>query len=284
MKEFYKKHKKTLLTLALVGLVIFLSACGRTDAIGPESEGFWDGTIIYNLSRFILWLSEFLGGSYGAAIIAFTALGQILLLPLTKYQQESMEKSQSIQPEMKALQEKYSARDEETQAKLAEETKKLQNEAGVNPLMGCLPLLVQMPIFIALFQTVTRTPELANGNFLWMELGNPDPYYILPILAAGFTFLNTWLTQYGNPNASQGKGMLFIMPIMIFFFTFRVSSSLALYFVTSNVTRVIITLFTNNPFKKRAKIEEQELEKEEEERRRRRALNKARRTGRSVKK
>lgn len=188
MKEFYKKHKKTLLTLALVGLVIFLSACGRTDAIGPESEGFWDGLIIYNLSRFILWLSEFLGGSYGAAIIVFTALGQILLLPLTKYQQETMEKSQNIQPEMKALQEKYSAQDEETQAKLAEETKKLQDEAGVNPLAGCLPLLIQMPIFIALFQTVTRTPELANGNFLWMELGNPDPYYILPVLALVLPF------------------------------------------------------------------------------------------------
>lgn len=284
MKEFYKKHKKTLLTLALVGLVIFLSACGRTDAIGPESEGFWDGLIIYNLSRFILWLSEFLGGSYGAAIIVFTALGQILLLPLTKYQQETMEKSQNIQPEMKALQEKYSAQDEETQAKLAEETKKLQDEAGVNPLAGCLPLLIQMPIFIALFQTVTRTPELANGNFLWMELGNPDPYYILPVLAAGFTFLNTWLTSYGNPNGQQSKAMLFIMPAMIFFFTFRVSSSLALYFVTSNLTRVIITLITNNPFKKRAKLEEIERQKEEDERRRRRALNKARRTGRSVKK
>lgn len=284
MKEFYKKHKKTLLTLALVGLVVFLSACGRTDAIGPESEGFWDGLIIYNLSRFILWLSEFLGGSYGAAIIVFTALGQILLLPLTKYQQETMEKSQNIQPEMKALQEKYSAQDEETQAKLAEETKKLQDEAGVNPLAGCLPLLIQMPIFIALFQTVTRTPELANGNFLWMELGNPDPYYILPVLAAGFTFLNTWLTSYGNPNGQQSKAMLFIMPAMIFFFTFRVSSSLALYFVTSNLTRVIITLITNNPFKKRAKLEEIERQKEEDERRRRRALNKARRTGRSVKK
>lgn len=284
MKEFYKKNKKTLLMLALVFFVIFLSACGRTDAIGPESEGIWDRYIVYNLSQFILWLSEFLGGSYALAIIVFTALGQIVLLPLTKFQQDSMEKSQSIQPEIKALQEKYSAQDEETKAKLAEETQKLQEEAGVNPLMGCLPLLIQMPIFIALFQTVTRTPELAQGNFLWMELGNPDPYYILPILAAIFTFVNSWLMQYGNPNASTGKSMLFLMPIMIFFFTFRVSSSLAIYFVTSNFTRSVITMITNNPFKKRAKLEEEERMREEAERRRKRALNKARRTGRSVKK
>lgn len=284
MKDFYRKNKKTLLMLALVFFVVFLSACGRTDAINADSQGLWDRYIVYNLSQFILWLSELLGGSYGLAIIVFTALGQIVLLPLTKFQQESMEKSQAIQPELQALQEKYSAKDEETKAKLAEETQKLQDEAGVNPLMGCLPLLIQMPIFIALFQTVTRTPELAQGNFLWLELGNPDPYYILPILAAIFTYANTWLMQYGNPAANTGKFMTFLMPAMIFFFTFRVSSALAIYFVTSNFTRSIITLITNNPFKKRAKLEEEERMKEEDERRRKRALNKARRTGRSVKK
>lgn len=284
MKEFYKKNKKTLLTLAIVAFVIFLSACARTEPIGPESEGFWDGIIIYNLSRFILWLSELLGGSYGAAIMAFTALGQILLLPLTNYQMKSMEKTQEIQPKLEALREKYSARDEATQQKLMEETKRVQEEAGVNPLAGLLPLFIQMPIFIALYQTVTRTPELASGNFLWLELGQADPYFILPLLAAGFTLLNTWLTQYGNPNAKSNSMMMYIMPIMIFFITFRVSSSLALYFVASNATRVVITLLTNNPFEKRRKLEEEERKKEEAERNRKRALRRARKTGRSVKK
>lgn len=284
MKEFYKRNKKTLLMIGLVGFVIFLSACARTEPIGPESEGFWDGIIIYNLSRFILWLSDLLGGSYGAAIIVFTALGQILLLPLTNYQQKTMEKTQEIQPQLEALREKYSARDEATQEKLMEETKRLQEEAGVNPLASFLPLLIQFPIFIALYQTVTRTPELASGNFLWLELGSPDPYYILPLLAAAFTALNSWMMQYGNPRANSSAAMTWIMPIMIFFITFRVASSLALYFVASNATRVIITLITNNPFKKRQRIEEEEREKEEAERRRKRALRKARRTGRSVKK
>lgn len=283
MREFYKKHKKTLLMLALVALMVFISACARTEAIGPESEGFWDGIIIYNFSRFLLWLSDLFGGSYGLAIIAFTALGQIVLLPLTNYQQKSMAKTQEIQPEMEALREKYSAKDEATKEKLAEETQKLQDEAGVNPLMGCLPMLIQMPIFIALYQTVTRTPELASGNFLWLELGNPDPYYILPILAALFTMANSWLMQHGNPNSKTGA-MTFVMPVMIFFITFRVASSLALYFAASNATRVIITLIFNNPFKKRREMEAKKEEEKEEERRRQRAINKARKRGRSVKK
>lgn len=283
MREFYKKHKKTLLMLALVALMVFISACARTEAIGPESEGFWDGIIIYNFSRFLLWLSDLFGGSYGLAIIAFTALGQIVLLPLTNYQQKSMAKTQEIQPEMEALREKYSAKDEATKEKLAEETQKLQDEAGVNPLMGCLPMLIQMPIFIALYQTVTRTPELASGNFLWLELGNPDPYYIVPILAALFTMANSWLMQHGNPNSKTGA-MTFVMPVMIFFITFRVASSLALYFAASNATRAIITLIFNNPFKKRREMEAKKEEEKEEERRRQRAINKARKRGRSVKK
>lgn len=284
MKEFYKKNKRMLLTLTLLGFVVFLSACGAsTEPIGPDSTGFWDGVVIYNLSQFILWLSDLFGGSYGLAVIVFTALGQIVLLPLTNYQQKSMEKTQEIQPQIEELREKYSARDEETQAKLQEETKKLQDEAGVNPLMGCLPMLIQMPIFIALYQTVVRTPELAIGNFLWLELGSPDPYYILPILAAVFTLANSLLMSYGNP-ASKTNAMSFVMPAMIFFITFRVSSSLALYFATSNATRALITLIFNNPFAKRRALEEKEEMERENERRRKRAINKARKTGRSVRK
>lgn len=283
MKEFYKKNKKTLLTLALAAFVIFLSACGRQDVVDSSSTGFWDSIIIYNLQRLLLWMSDILG-SNGLAIIVFTALGQILLLPLTNYQQKSMEKTQELQPKMDALREKYSARDEATKEKLQTEMQKLQEEAGVNPLAGCLPLLIQMPIFIALYQTVTRTPALQEADFLWLQLGFPDPLYILPLLAAGFTFLNSWLMQYGNPNAKSNALITFLMPALIFFITFRVASSLALYFVASNGTRVLMTLLTNNPFKKRQELEELAREEEEAEKRRQRALNRARKTGRSVKK
>lgn len=283
VKEFYKKNKKILLTVAMAAFVVFLSACGRQDVVDSSSTGFWDSIIIFNLQRLLLWMSDILG-SNGLAIIVFTALGQILLLPLTNYQQKSMEKTQELQPKMDALREKYSARDEATKEKLQTEMQKLQDEAGVNPLAGCLPLLIQMPIFIALYQTVTRTPALQEADFLWLQLGFPDPLYILPLLAAGFTFLNSWLMQYGNPNAKSNALITFLMPALIFFITFRVASSLALYFVASNGTRVLMTLLTNNPFKKRQELEELAREEEEAEKRRQRALNRARKTGRSVKK
>ena len=94
---------------------------------------------------------------------------------------------------------------------------------------------------------------------------------------------NSWLMQYGNPH-SKTNAMTFVMPIMIFFITFRVSSSLALYFAASNATRAIITLIFQNPFKKRRELEEKAEREREKERNRKRALNKALRTGRSVKK
>lgn len=90
--------------------------------------------------------------------------------------------------------------------------------------------------------------------------------------------------QYGNPNAKSNALITFLMPALIFFITFRVASSLALYFVASNGTRVLMTLLTNNPFKKRQELEELAREEEEAEKRRQRALNRARKTGRSVKK
>ncbi|MGU9560649.1 membrane protein insertase YidC, partial [Lactiplantibacillus pentosus] len=71
---------------------------------------------------------------------------------------------------------------------MQEEQKKLYAEAGVNPVAGCLPLLVQMPVLIALYQAIFRSQELKTGSFLWMQLGDKDPYFILPVLAALFTF------------------------------------------------------------------------------------------------
>src|SRR5699024_11520949 len=91
----------------------------------------------------------------------------------------------------------------------------------------------------------------------WLELGSPDPYYILPILAAVFTLANSLLMSYGNP-ASKTNAMSFVMPAMIFFITFRVSSSLALYFATSNATRALITLIFNNPYAERRALERSE--------------------------
>lgn len=287
MIDKIKKHKRLILMISMIAFVFVLSACAQQavqqDPIGPHSEGFWDGLVLYNLSRLIIWLSELFGGSYGIGIIIFTLLSRILMIPLTNYQHKNMGKMNEIQPQLKELQEKYSAQDSETKEKLQEEQQKLYDEAGVNPLMGCLPLIVQMPIFIAVYQTVSRTPQLANESFLWVNLGEPDPYYILPILAGLFTLANSYLMQM-NRSGNSGKVMSFIMPIFIVFITVPLSSGLALYFVASNAFSVLQTLIFQNPFKERREMEEKERKQEEKEEERRRAIKKAKRLGRNIKK
>lgn len=287
MKKFYHKHKRILLTLGILSLVIVLAACApqqqSLEPIGPHSDGFWEGVILYNFSRFIIWVSELFGGNYGIGIIIITIISRLVLLPITQLQNKNMAQMNELQPEMQELQEKYSAKDQETKQKLQEEQEKLYEKHNVNPLMGCLPLIVQMPIFIAVYQSVSRTPQLATESFLWVNLGEPDPYFIFPILAGVFTLINSLLMQYGKEQAS-GKIMSYIMPIFIVLITFRLSSGLALYFTVSNLFGVIQTLILNNPFERQREKEEELRREKEEEQRRKKAIRKAKKYGRNFKK
>lgn len=287
MIDLFKKHKKLIFTLGIIALVVVLTACApqqrNVEPIGPHSDGFWEGVILYNVSRFIIWVSELFGGNYGIGIIIITIISRIIILPLTQLQNKNMAQMNDLQPEINALQEKYSAKDAETKEKLQEEQQKLYEEHDINPLMGCLPLIVQMPIFIAVYQAVSRTPQLATESFLWVNLGEPDPYYIFPILAGVFTLINSLLMQYGR-EGNSGKVMSFIMPIFIILITFRLSSALALYFTVSNIFGVVQTLVLNNPFKRQRIKEEQARIEQEQAQRRQRAIRKAKKYGRNVKK
>ncbi|GAA0369233.1 membrane protein insertase YidC [Alkalibacterium iburiense] len=280
--EFLKKRKRLLLVLVMLGLVVFLSACG-TGPVTEDSTGFWDGIVIYNFARAIIWLSEVFGGNYGIGIIIFTIIIRALMIPFTHYQQKNMQQMNELNPQLEELREKYSARDTETQEKLKEEQQRLYSEAGVNPYMGCLPMLIQMPVFIALYGAVNRTPILATGSFLWVNLGEPDPYFILPILAGIFTLANSVLMNMGREQAG-GKVMTYVMPLFIVFITFRLSSALALYFTVSNGFSVLQTLLFQNPFKIRKEREEKLEQEREAERQRRRALKRAKKLGRNIKK
>ena len=157
------------------------------------------------------------------------------------YQMKSMWKTQEIQPKLMALQKKYPGKDPESMQKLSEEQQKLYAEAGINPMAGCLPMLIQMPILIALYQAIWRSPILKNGDFLWMHLGEKDPYYIMPILAAIFTFLTSKLSMMGQPegtNNMMNNMMLYFMPIMTGFIAFNLPSALSIYWVVTNAFSV----------------------------------------------
>lgn len=278
-----KQNKKQLLVLGmlLVGVLV-LSGCARAGGMEPitaDSTGIWD-RLLYTLSQIIIWLSGVFGNSYGMGIIVFTILARLLLTPLYSLQMKNTEKMQKMQPELRALQEKYASRDAETQQKLQEETAKLQEKYDTNQFAGCLPLLIQLPILTALYQAISRTEALTNGHFLWMELGKPDPYFILPIIAAVSIWYSTHLSQVASGIKSGSMtAMQYVMPVFIFFVMMNLPSALALYMATANVFTIGQTLLINNPYQKQRVRQEEEAKEKDLERR----LEKARRNPRGKK-
>lgn len=268
------KHKvKKYSTLFLVaGLSVFLAACSNAP-LTKHSTGLWDKGVLYTFSQAIVWLSQNFGG-YGIGIILFTILVRIVMLPLMVYQARSMRKTQEIQPQMKALQKKYASKDTETVRKLQTEQQALYKEAGINPWASMLPLLIQLPIIFALYQAILRTNVLRHGTFLWLQLGSRDPYFVLPILAAIFTYASSWLTQKSQLEQNGVATMMtWVAPIIIFFTAMSVPSALSLYWVVTNAFQVVQTLLIQNPFK----INRERAEKAAAERARKRKIEKAKR-------
>ena len=276
-----KKSVKRLMGLmALVAVfALILSGCAtqtpqKPTPISHNSSNWWDAWVVYYLSQFVLWIAKVCGGSYGWAIVIFTVIIRVILLPLNAMQINSTKKMQDIQPQIKALQAKYPGKDLESRNQLNEETQKLYKEAGVNPYAGCLPVVIQLPVMWALYQAIWRTPELQNGKFLWMDLGKPDPYFVLPILAALFTFLSSYIATMSMPDSSQSmttKLMSYGMAIMVGIWAIYFQSAISLYWVISNLFQVGQTLVLQNPFKYR---KEQEA-KANAERERQRKMRKA---------
>ena len=288
MKDILSKKstKRLLAALALVTVfALVLSGCAtqttqKPTPISHNSSNWWDAWVVYYLSQFVLWIAKVCGGSYGWAIIIFTVIIRVILLPLNAVQINSTRKMQEIQPELKALQEKYSSKDLETRNKLNEETQKLYKEAGVNPYAGCLPMVIQLPVMWALYQAIWRTPEMQNGKFLWMDLGKPDPYYILPILATVFTFLSSYIATLSVPKSSQTtmtKMMSYVMAIMVGIWAVVFQSAISLYWVISNLFQVGQTLVLQNPFKYRKEQEAKEEAERERQRKMRRAYKRIKR-------
>ncbi|SET74991.1 YidC/Oxa1 family membrane protein insertase [Oceanobacillus limi] len=244
-------RKKIFLLAMMIGLVAILSGCMQIDEpITPESEGIWNSYFVYPLSWLITYFAElFTPVNFGLSIVLVTIIIRLALLPLNVKQLKSSKAMQDIQPELKELQQKYSSKDANTQQKLQQETMALFQKHGVNPLAGCLPIFVQMPILIAIYHAIMRTTEIQTHNFLWFELGAPDPYFILPLIAGGATWLQQKLMMAGSPAAQnpQMMVMLYVMPIMIGVFAIFFPAALALYWVVGNVFMVVQTIFIRKP-------------------------------------
>ncbi|MGE5483636.1 MAG: YidC/Oxa1 family membrane protein insertase [Ignavibacteriales bacterium] len=168
-------------------------------------------------------------GSYGLAIILLTIIVRIVLFPFTLMQTKSTMKMQELQPQLNALQKKYKSEPE----RLNKETMELWKKHKVNPLSGCLLLLLQFPFLIAFFQALDRYAPLKTATFLIWHLGQPDKF-ILPVLAAVTTFLQVKVTTPAGADASQSS-MMFVFPILIGWMATRFAAALSLYWVVSNI-------------------------------------------------
>ncbi len=178
--------------------------------------------------------------SYGLGIILTTIMIRLLLVPLTLSQSKSMVAMRRIQPELNEINKKY-ANNKEEQQKL---TMELYKKHKINPLGGCLPLLVQLPILWAFFRVLQNIPADETAVFLGLwTLSVADPYYIFPVLASATTYLQSKLSMTGD--AGQQKSMLIIMPLMIGFFSLNLPSGLVLYWITSNVFSIVQQAWIN---------------------------------------
>ncbi|MBN6076519.1 membrane protein insertase YidC [Aggregatibacter actinomycetemcomitans] len=202
-----------------------------------------DLTVDYGWAWFIakplFWLLTFiqkLVHNWGVAIICVTLVVKAILYPLTKAQYTSMAKMRMLQPKLQEMRERFG----EDRQRMSQEMMKLYKDEKVNPLGGCLPLLLQMPIFIALYWTFLEAVELRHAPFFgWIQdLSAQDPYYILPILMGASMFLLQKMSPTPVADPMQQKVMTF-MPLIFMVFFLWFPAGLVLYWLVSNLITII---------------------------------------------
>jgi YidC/Oxa1 family membrane protein insertase len=267
------------LVSVLLIIAALLSGCSPTT--GPvdlnSPPGYWEAIVVYPIAKALVWLTNLIASlgipySLGWAIILITVVIKLATLPLTRKQLQSQKAMQDLQPKQKELQEKYG----KDRQKLSEEQMKLYKEAGVNPMGGCLPLLIQLPILWGLYQALyavagTDLVPLAQRAFFWipdlffptLEVGTKwlgeafqvqdwgmlFAYTSLPIIMLVTQMLVQKMTQ--APKSKGGKDtqaqmmnqMMFFMPIMFGYITLGLPAGLTLYWTVSNILSIIQQYF-----------------------------------------
>lgn len=205
--------------------------------------------------------------SYALAIILISILLKIILYPLMQKQMKSTMNMQEVQPKLEYLQKKYKNNPE----KMNEEVMKLYKEYNINPMAGCLPLLIQMPILIGLFGALRQYnfDPIEHATFFWIpNLAEKDPLFILPILVALTMFLQQKISMATTPQAAENptmKTMLYVMPAMMLFVCWSMPSGLCLYWAFFSILSIVQQFFMNKQKRKemaaRAAREAEEKEK-----------------------
>jgi YidC/Oxa1 family membrane protein insertase len=206
------------------------------------------------MTRGFVWLLHALYSlipNYGVAIILLTLLVRVVTAPLTVKQMRSMERLRRVQPRMKEIQEKY----KDDRQKQSEELMRLYRVEKVNPLGGCLPMLLQLPVFIGLFYALRSSIQLRHAPFFgWItDLSAPEvlftipgigiPIRVLPLIMGGTMFLQQKITPMQTPDPAQARMMLIVMPVMMTVLFYQFASGLVLYWMMSNVLAILHQLW-----------------------------------------
>ncbi len=194
----------------------------------------WFTILAYPLFLLLNWL-ENLVGNWGVAIILLTVIIKLVFYPLSAASYKSMAQMRKLAPRLQALKERYG----DDRQKLHEAMMKIYQEEKINPLGGCLPILVQIPVFIALYWVLLGAVELRQAPFaLWItDLSARDPYYILPLIMAATMFIQMKMSPT-PPDPVQAKVMM-IMPIVFSVFFFFFPAGLVLYWLVNNVLSIL---------------------------------------------
>jgi len=246
---------RRMLIFLLIGVVIVLLISGVISI-----TGVWNTILLEPMINFLVLMSKYFLGSFGIAIIVLTIIIRLLMFPLTMKQLQSSKAMQTLQPKMKELQKKY-AKDA---GKLNQEVMKLYKEEGVSPLGCALPMVVQFPIWIALYQSVIQalayTPENLlglskqlynseviksalplNHHFLWLNLTQGDIFIAILTVASMWVLQKMSMQATTDPQQkSMNNIMLWVMPLMFGFFSLTLPSGLSLYWVASNIISIIL--------------------------------------------
>lgn len=219
-----------------------MAALTKVDSILADAIDFgWTSFIAIPLLQALKWLYLYVK-NYGVAIILLTFLIKMLLFPLMYKSMTSMAKMSKLQPQLNALREKY----KDDKEKLNVEMMNFMKANGYNPVGGCLPILLQMPIFFALYRVLFNSMELYQAPFAgWIhDLSSPDPLFVTPVLLCGLMFVQQKLSPNTAADPAQQK-MLQIMPVMFGAFMLMLPSGLTIYMVVNSTVTIAQQYFLN---------------------------------------
>ncbi len=243
------RNRKWWIVLGAIALMTLLAGCAPTTAAittgqMADSGSWWTRNVVYWFSLMLDTFADWFGGEYGLSILVLTIIVRTIILPLMIKQYKNTKAMQALQPEMQKLREKF----KDDPRKQQEEMMKLYQTHQVNPLAGCLPLIVQMPIFIALYNSIYQNVEIRDHSFIGFQLGTSPSqgewyYYIIPTIAAITTMVQSMMMSRQQTMAGPMKGLMYIFPVLIFVMAINFPVALPLYWIYSNIYTIVQNYF-----------------------------------------